>query len=159
MLKPDLYLTSVLKITPQMLKRISVCALILDVDNTIRQHNVDGIIDGVFDWVNLLKASGISIVIVSNNFEKNIRPVAEVLDLPYFSFSFKPFPFGLRKAEKKLNCKKGSIAIVGDQFFTDIVGGKLRGFKTILVKPLREEKGLFWKIRRSIEKIILDKIL
>ena len=155
MLNPDLYLTSVFEITPKVLNALEVVAIILDVDNTIRQHKEFEIYDGVLNWVEEMKKAGFLLVIASNNFEKNIKPVADVLNLPYVSLCFKPFPVGLSKAVKKLNVKSKNIVIVGDQFFTDVVGGKLQGFKTILIKPLKLEKGFFWKIRRKLEKAVL----
>lgn len=155
MLNPDLYLTSVFEITPKVLSSLEVVAIILDVDNTIRQHKEFEICDGVLKWVQDIKKAGFLLVIASNNFEKNIKPVANVLNLPYVSLCFKPFPVGLSKAVKKLNVKSKNIVIVGDQFFTDVVGGKLQGFKTILTKPLKEEEGILWKIRRKLEKAVL----
>lgn len=157
MFKPNLYLDSILQITPKLLERIGVCAIILDVDNTIRQYRSKEISSKVLNWVNLIKNAKISIVILSNNFNKNVEPVAKVLNLPYYGLGFKPFPFGLKKAAKKLNVNEKQIAVVGDQIFTDIVGGNLQGFKTILIKPIKEEKGLLWKIKRRLEKLVLNK--
>ena len=160
MLKPDLYLTSVLELNLKILKKIGVFAIILDVDNTIRVHKKNKPFDGVLEWVKYIQNSGILIVISSNNVKKNIEPIAEFLNLDFVSLSFKPFPIGLKKAAKKLgNLRKKDIAVVGDQFFTDIVGGKILGFKTILIKPIEKEEGFFWKIRRGLEKIILNKIM
>lgn len=160
MLKPNLYLASVLELTPKLLKEIGVFAIILDVDNTIRVHKKNKPFSGVLEWVKNMKDFGILIVISSNNVKKNIEPIAKFLNLDYVSMSFKPFPLGLKKAAKKLGiAKKKEIAVVGDQFFTDIVGGKILGFKTILTKPIEKEEGFFWKIRRGLEKIILNKIM
>lgn len=160
MLKPDLYLTSVLELTPKALKKIGVFKIILDVDNTIRVHKKNEPFYGVADWVKKMQDSGILIVISSNNVKKNIESVAKFLNLKSVSLSFKPFPLGLKKAAKILgSVKKKDIAVVGDQFFTDVIGGKILGFKTVLVKPIEEEKGFFWKLRRGLEKIILNKIM
>ncbi len=158
MLNPDLYLSCVFEITPKVLKSLEVVAIILDVDNTIRKHKEIEVYDGVSNWVSEIKKAGFSVVIASNNFEKNIKPVADFLNLPYVSLCFKPFPIGLKKAIKKLNVEKKNIAIVGDQFFTDVVGGKLQGFRTILIEPLEMEKGFFWKVRRNLEKALLHKL-
>ena len=159
MLKPDIYLTSVLEITPNLIKKLNGKAIILDVDNTIRQHKDKKIFDGVINWVNVMKSCGVFIVIASNNYRKSVEPIANELGLPCVSFCLKPFPFGLKKAAKMLGFKKENIVVVGDQFFTDIIGGKFLKFKTILTKPLKQEEGFFWGIRRNIEKKILKKIL
>ena len=159
MVAPDIYLPSILNITPKLLKEINVLGLIIDVDNTIRDYGKQYINNDILKWVEKMKQCGLIMVIASNNFKKNIEPIANVLNIPYVSLSFKPLPFGLKKAARKLNFKKENIAVVGDQYFTDIVGGKLQGFKTILLEPLTLEKGLIWKFRRSLEKKILYKIL
>ena len=157
MLKPNLYLDSILQITPKLLEEIGVCAIILDVDNTIREYGKKEVEYGVLKWVNSIKEAGISIVILSNNLNKSVEPVAKILNLPYYGLGFKPFPFGFNKVISKLNISKKEIVVVGDQIFTDIFGGNLKGLKTILIKPIGKEKGLFWKIRRNIENIILKK--
>ena len=159
MLRPDIYLTSVLEITPDIIKKLNGKAIILDVDNTIRQHKDREVFDGVISWVNMIKSCGIFIIIASNNYKKSVEPIANKLNLPYISFCFKPLPFRLKKAAKMLGFKKQNIVVVGDQFFTDIIGGKFLKFKTILTKPLKEEEGFFWRLRRNIEKKILKKIL
>lgn len=159
MLKPDVCLTSILEIDINILKKMEVIAIILDVDNTIRFPKKGKLLEGVLYWVKNLKRFGFKIIIASNNFRKNIEPIANFLNLPFISFSFKPFPFGLKKAAKKLNVSKKQVVVVGDQLFTDVIGGKIQGFKTILVDPLKFEKGFFWKVRRKLEKIILNRIL
>jgi len=56
-----------------------------------------------------------------------------------------------------LDEKKENIIIIGDQLFTDIYGGNRFGIRTILVKPI--EKKEFWgtRIKRPIEKFIINK--
>lgn len=157
MFKPDVYLSSVLQITPNLLTNIKAFAIIVDVDNTIRHYGRTELLSGVLNWVDSMKRCGIRLAIASNNFKKNIKPVANMLDIPYVSFSFKPLPIGLRKAAKILGVDNENIAVVGDQFFTDVIGGKLQGFKTILVEPLSKEKGFFWRFRRNLENIVLHK--
>ncbi len=157
MFKPDVYLSSVLQVTPKLLTNIKVFAVIVDVDNTIRHYGKAELVAGVLNWVDGMKRCGIPLAIASNNFKRNIKPVANMLGIPYVSFSFKPLPIGLKKAAKMLGVNNENIAVVGDQFFTDVIGGKLQGFKTILVEPLSKEKGFLWKFRRSLENIVLHK--
>lgn len=152
MLIPDLYLSSVFDITPDVLNNMGVEALILDVDNTLREYRGENPYDGVVEWVNGMQNAGIQLIVASNNFHSSIKPFASLLHLNYVAMSLKPLPFGLKKALKLLKIDKDKVAIVGDQIFTDIFGGKLNGFKTILVKPFIEEKGHFWRIKRLLEK-------
>jgi predicted HAD superfamily phosphohydrolase YqeG len=45
--------------------------------------------------------------------------------------------------------------VVGDQVFTDILGGNRSGLFTILVKPLARREFVGTKINRTLELIIL----
>ena len=46
---------------------------------------------------------------------------------------------------------------IGDQLFTDILGAKLFGIRSILVKPIEPEKTRFFKFKRAMEKPFLPK--
>ena len=157
MLVPDLYLSSIFEITPDILKDMGVVALILDVDNTLREYRGKVPYEGVEEWIAKMREAGIQLIVASNNFTRSIQPFALTLDLNYVAMSLKPLPFGLRRALKILNIDRDKVAVVGDQIFTDIFGGKLNGFKTILVEPFIREKGYFWKIKRLFEKPFISR--
>ena len=155
MIFPDLFLHSIFDITPELLIELNVKALILDVDNTLRTCGSLVPFAGVLGWVNSMKKAGVSLIIASNNFKSSVEPFAEKLGLECVFFSCKPLSFGLKKAARKLNVEKNQIAVVGDQIFTDVVGGNLTGFKTFLVEPFLQENGLNFKIKRWLEKHII----
>jgi len=46
-------------------------------------------------------------------------------------------------------------AVIGDQIFTDILGGNRAGLYTILVKPLARREFMGTKIARSLELLVL----
>ena len=72
--------------------------------------------------------------------------------------SMKPLPFKINKAIKKIGVKKSETAIVGDQFFTDILGGKAAGIKTVWVDMIQPETQLSFRIKRKIERLITKKL-
>lgn len=152
---PDVFLHSIFDVTPKFLNKLGVEALILDVDNTLREWGSKIPVDGVFGWVSSMKDAGIKLIIASNNFKKRVEPFAKKLGLDYVFFSCKPLSFGLNKAAKKLNVDRKKIAVVGDQIFTDVFGGNLRGFKTFLVEPFLKEKGCCFKLKRWLEQQII----
>ena len=49
----------------------------------------------------------------------------------------KPKPGGFRRAMEQMGCTPEQTAIVGDQLFTDILGGRNAGVFTLLVEPIR----------------------
>lgn len=156
MLSPDLYLKSIFDLTPNRLKKLGIFALILDVDNTLRAQDESKPYDGIVDWIKTMHDAKIMLVISSNNFKKSVEPFAESLNIDYVAMSCKPLPFGLKKAIKKLSVPKNQIAVVGDQIFTDVIGGKFQGLKTILVEPIISETGYIYKIKRLLEKPFLN---
>ena len=56
-----------------------------------------------------------------------------------------------------MNVKRKNVAMVGDQIFTDIMGGRLSGVKTILVTDITPEDKLNFKVKRSLEKKLLKR--
>ena len=66
-------------------------------------------------------------------------------------------PVGYKKAAAKLGVPRSELCTIGDQLFTDILGAKLFGIKSILVPPIEPEKTAFFKIKRAAEKPFLPK--
>lgn len=152
LLLPDLMLSSVFDVTPELLERYHKKAILLDVDNTLTTYGHPEPASGVREWIEQMRAKGIPMVIVSNNTNKRVAPFAKLLGLDYEYWSFKPLPKGIRRACRKLGCSAGEVAIVGDQIFTDVLGGNLAGAMTILVEPFVLEQSRLFKLRRRLEK-------
>jgi len=122
MLYPNLYLNSITEITLEMLNKNDIKGLILDLDNTIIDFNRN-IATGVKEWCEKLKKSNIKICILSNtNKIEKVTKAANELNLEYINFARKPLKSGFKKAQKLLQLETKSIATVGDQIFTDIIG-------------------------------------
>ena len=75
------------------------------------------------------------------------------LNYTFIAPALKPLTFKLG-ATKKLGLKKGEIAVVGDQVFTDMAFGVFCGVKKIYIEPTLLETGRFFKFKRAMEKII-----
>ena len=151
---PTIILKRITEITPLILKEQGVEYLLLDVDNTLSTHHGTILIDGLTEWIEATLNSGIKLMVVSNSKEKRIKPFAAKIGLPFVSLALKPLPFGYNKAVKALGADKKKTAIVGDQIFTDVLGGNLIGAKVFLTEPLGRETDSFIKFKRKIEKFI-----
>ena len=150
---PDMGLDSIKDISLEILKKLDIKAVLLDVDDTIAAIGSSEPFDGVLDWISLLKENQIEIIIASNNFKKRVEVVALKLNIPYVAFSMKPFGIGFMRAKKMLKVKTNkNILVVGDQVFTDIVGANLSGMKSILLKPKSESNSKVLKFKRRLEK-------
>lgn len=151
MIKPTMAFVSFKDITVEFLKKNNIDAILLDVDNTVSPPSSKKIYDGVEEWLDGIKKSGIEVIICSNNFRKRVYPFAESVGLDCVAMSLKPLPFGFIRAEKKLSVKPKNALVIGDQIFTDILGAKLAGMKSALLVPQSPDKGKTIKLRRKLE--------
>ena len=132
--------------------------LLLDVDNTLTTHDNPIPADGVEIWLEQIKLSGLKAVILSNNSDERVKPFAKRLSLSYIPNARKPLTFGITKLCREYNLAKDEIALIGDQIFTDIICGNLKGILTILVEPYELEDKFFLSLKRKLEKPILKRI-
>lgn len=158
-LYPNLYLNNVKEITLELLNKHEIKGLILDVDNTLIDYDKN-LLEGAKEWCDNLKQNNIKVCILSNtNKVKKVEKVAKILDLEYIYFAHKPNKKGFYNAQKLLGLKVEEIAAVGDQVFTDVLGGNKVGMFTILTKPIDERDIAITKIKRPFEKFVIKKYL
>ncbi len=156
--RPTLVCEKVTDITPQMLKKLRVKAILLDVDNTLTSYISKNPLEGSVEWAKNLQKMGYAVYIVSNNYQKRVSAIAKKFSLPYVSFALKPSPIGFRKARKQIGIKSADCLVVGDQIFTDILGANLGFMKSVLLTPIEIESGFTIKLRRHFEKNIRKKL-
>ncbi len=146
-------------ITPEFLRKYKIEGLILDVDNTLTTDENLSPGDGIPEWVELMKSSGIKLVIVSNNRAERVKPLAEKLGIEYVPDGKKPLRYGYDKALEIMGIDRNRAAAVGDQLFTDIWGANHSGLKAIFVQPIAPEgkEKRFILFKRKLEKPFLPK--
>ena len=151
---PNAYLKSVQNITIDFLKQHNLKALILDVDNTLIDY-YKNLAEVKKQWAKELQDSGIILYILSNtNKEEKVKKVSEILNIPYEFFAKKPSKKGFLKIQKKININPENIGVVGDQIFTDVIGGNRCNMFTILVDPVDKKDYWYTAWKRPLEKII-----
>lgn len=155
--KPTYVFDKVGEITPEFLQKKGIKGLILDLDNTLTTHNNPVPPKSSLDWIDIMKAAGIKLIIVSNNHAPRVTPFAEQLGLDFVSEGKKPLTFGYTKAIERLGLEKKNVAAVGDQIFTDILGSNLKGIRSIFVFSIELETSLPFKFKRFCEKPFLPK--
>lgn len=156
---PKLYASSLIDIEPEFLEELGLKGILMDLDNTIVCRDSNEFSKEVEVWLGELRARGFKLGIISNNSRKRVGAVAGSLDLPAVHRAVKPLVSSFRRAMKMLGTKPEETALIGDQIFTDILGGNLCGLYTILVVPLEGKE--FWGTRlfsRPLEKIVLTRL-
>ncbi|MBE3579610.1 MAG: YqeG family HAD IIIA-type phosphatase [Caldanaerobacter subterraneus] len=155
---PDMIVGSVHKIDLNLLKKKGITSLVLDIDNTLLPKKAKFLDKDTVEWLERAKNEGFKICLVSNNTKKRVNELKEKTGIPGIAWAIKPRKGAFKKALKLLGAKPHETALIGDQIFTDILGGKRAGLYTILVKPLSDEELAWTKIMRRAEKIILKRI-
>lgn len=158
MFKPHYIYNSITDVTVEFLQEKGIKALLLDVDNTLSVAHADKTLrQGVPEWLSLMKENGVPLMILSNAKTKRAKVFADSVGLDVIGLSAKPLPFGYVKAAKRLGVKRKHVAMVGDQIFTDVMGGRLAGVKTVWVTDITPEDKTFFKIKRYFERIMLKR--
>ena len=134
-LKPDLYYSSLYAVDLDELARRGISAIVIDLDNTIVPRDTCLLDDRGREWVARTKER-FDLGIVSNNTQAYPVAMAEELDLLLVAPAMKPSRRGYRKAMEALGADAAHTAIIGDQIFTDVLGGNRTGITTVLVDPL-----------------------
>lgn len=159
MFYPNAYFNKVEEITIEFLQKNKIKALILDIDNTLIDYN-QVMTESVEKWAKDLKGQGVKLYILSNtNKRKKVENVARKLDIPYIFFAKKPLKMGFKKVQKELKEDFKNIAVVGDQIFTDVIGGNRAKMFTILVEPINEKDFWYTKWKRPIERKIKENFI
>ena len=158
MIYPNEYLDKIDKITIEYLQKNKIKALILDMDNTLINYKKE-MPTHIEKWAKALKGQGVKLIIVSNsNRKEKLEKISKVLGIKYIIFAKKPLKSGLMKAKKILNENVENIAVVGDQIFTDVIGGNRCKMYTILVDEIEEKDFWYTAWKRPLERKIKEKI-
>ena len=144
---PDLYCSSVASVPFGKMAQRGIVNICFDLDNTLAERTSWDLDENSLLAVNDARRNGYikNICIVSNIIfgakrAERVYAAAEQLKTKHcFAARFwerKPGPRPFMEAMRMMNSEPCSTAIIGDQIFTDIAGGKKLGLYTILVKPL-----------------------
>ncbi|GEN34607.1 MULTISPECIES: YqeG family HAD IIIA-type phosphatase [Aneurinibacillus] len=156
LLLPDLHVESVYDIDLFELKKRGIKGIITDLDNTLIEWDRPDATPELVKWMKELKEQGFAVVIVSNNRRTRVSKVAEPLGVPFIHQAKKPTSSAFRRATHQMGLSVHETVVIGDQLFTDVLGGKRMGFYTILVVPVAQSDGLITRFNRRMEKVALN---
>jgi HAD superfamily phosphatase (TIGR01668 family) len=154
-LAPDSYYSSVHAIDLDALSREGVRVLLMDLDNTLLPRDTNVVPEDLKAWAAELAARGFRVCLVSNNFHERVRAVASELGFDIVDHAVKPLPFAFLRALARAQARRSEAAVVGDQLFTDILGGRLLGMRTVLVSPLSGTDLPHTLVLRRLEALVL----
>ena len=158
LLYPDLYLDTIYDIDLELLKQKGINGIITDLDNTLVGWDVKEYDDRLRAWVEEVKSLGLKICIVSNNSAARVNDFANKTGLYAISSAKKPRKKAFKQALQSLELNSKEAAVIGDQIFTDILGGNRMGLYTILIIPISQKEFIGTKVVRRLEKIFLKRL-
>lgn len=158
-LQPDYYFNEFAEITPELLKKEGIRALMIDIDNTLAPYEMPEPDEKILVWLSSLRENGIEFAFISNNSSgRRVEIFNKAICAPAFCRSGKPFAGkNMRLASEMLGAERDSTAMLGDQIFTDVLAGRFFGIRTILVPPIKDKTNLFFRFKRALERPIMKK--
>ena len=153
---PDIYKKNIFDINYLKLKDKGIKCLIFDLDNTLALIDSTKVEDKVKELIAKLKKEFL-IIIVSNSPKKRVSLFGKDLGVDYYPFALKPNIRTLKKIKSKYKLESSSIAIIGDQFITDMGYGYKGKITKIYVDPLATKDLKITNINRYLEDKIMSK--
>ena len=154
---PHRLVDTVWQITPKELKQQNIEGIILDLDNTIVKWRQEKMTGEVENWLKSLQEENLRLCILSNSpIGNRSERIATRLNCAFVRHARKPARSGFRRAMSAMSTTIETTAIVGDQMFTDILGGNRVGIYTIMVKPINKSEFPYTRfVSRPPEKLLL----
>lgn len=141
---------SISDITTDFLKQQGVELLMLDFDNTIVPYTTNVPTVQVKRWLEQIKESAIAVCIVSNSRKGRVPDFCREYGLPCITHARKPFSDGIRRCLQQFQVPADKAVLVGDQIYTDTLGGNCAGVRTLLVEAI-DNHNIWLKLRHVAE--------
>lgn len=156
LLYPHQHLNSIYELDLAELRSLGIRGIICDMDNTLVPWNDRTVYPRLAAWLDQLKKEGFRLCIVSNNSAERGGQLALDLDIPAIWYAVKPRRRAFRKAMQIMELTPPETAVIGDQIFTDVLGGNRLGLYTILVTPISEKEFIWTRFMRKLERFVLN---
>jgi uncharacterized protein len=154
---PSLYISSIYEIDLPALQATGVKGIITDLDNTLVAWTERLATPEVVQWLDEVRDTyGIKVTIVSNNKEVRVAEFAAPLKVPHIAHARKPRRDAFDRAMAQMGTAPHETVVIGDQLFTDILGGNRKGLYTILVIPIHDREWAGTKVLRFMERRLLS---
>lgn len=149
-LLPTMMVRSVTQLSPEFLRGRGIRLLMLDFDNTIVPYTTDTPTEEMSTWLEKMKASDISICVVSNSKRDRVKLFCSRMGIPCITHARKPFSKGIRECLRKFDMQSDACALAGDQIYTDTLGANGCNVQSILVEAIHNHN-IWLKLRHAAE--------
>jgi hypothetical protein len=124
-----------LDIDAKALHNIGITHIVFDLDNTLVHRGVNSLADDYSARIEDLKQQGFTVLIGTNS-KREISSIKQLLDVAVIQptrLSYKPRRSFYRRVISAAGTSPKHIAMVGDHFINDVMGGNRAGLTTVLV--------------------------
>lgn len=156
---PDVRVHSIYEIDLEKLRAKGIRGIVFDLDNTLIEWDNHQPAPEMLAWMKKVKDEGFLVCLLSNNSSRRVEQIAVQLEVPFFAPARKPLLYTFRLALKSLGLSPGDAAMVGDQLFTDVLGGNRLGMFTIWVTPMSSKEFFGTRITRAAERVLVRKLI
>lgn len=152
LLTPDYMFDSYQDVTPEFLEDLGICALLIDIDNTLAPYEQPLPDEHIKSWFSSLAEHGIKAALISNNHPPRVELFNTELGLDAYPDSGKPASKTLITAMKKMGSTPENTAGLGDQLLTDTLAVHRLDMVSIIVPPINDKTNAFFKFKRLLER-------
>jgi HAD superfamily phosphatase (TIGR01668 family) len=139
------------ELSPQLLQQRDIQLVMLDFDNTIVPYTTNEPTEEMETWLRQMADSEFTLCVVSNSRKDRVKKFCAKYGIDCITHARKPFSKGIRQCLDRYGVPAANAVLVGDQIYTDTLGGNLCGVQTLLVKAIHNHN--FWlKARHVLEK-------
>ena len=151
---PDYIFPRLTDLSPAFLQQRGITLLLMDFDNTMLPYTTNVPTQELLDWLEGMKAAGITLCIVSNSHKARVPAFSDAYDVSCVIRAAKPGTRGIREAMERFGAKQSDTALVGDQIYTDVLGAKRAGVTALIVKSIHNHT-IWLKLRHLLEVPVL----
>ncbi|MFP3903375.1 MAG: YqeG family HAD IIIA-type phosphatase [Armatimonadota bacterium] len=157
-LRPDEYVEALEQVDLAHLYDRGIRGILVDRDRTLTAWRSDEVSEEKLQWLDEARKR-FSVCIVSNTiFVNSLNELSERLDLPVVSrwgLGRKPMPGAMKAGLRVVDVAADQAAMIGDQLFTDVLGGNLQGMYTVLVQPVPGPEFAGTAVARVLERGVM----
>ena len=156
LLTPSLRLPTIYDLPLGWLRDRSVSAVITDLDNTLVPWRDYRMAEQLARWFESLHREGFRTVILTNaRPSPTIQELSQQLGTKLVLGARKPVQRFFRTALEKVDAVPAEACVIGDQVFTDVLGGNLIGCHTVLVERIGNREFAGTRLMRVFERMVL----
>jgi uncharacterized protein len=156
---PNVKVQSIYEIDLEQLWNQGILGILFDLDNTLIEWDNHQPAPEMLTWMRQVQGMGFRVCLLSNNSARRVEVIAQLLNVPFFAPARKPFLRVFQQALDSLRLQAGEAAMVGDQMFTDVLGGNRLGMFTIWVTPMSSKEFFGTRITRMIERAVTRQLV